>query len=49
METRTPSLKRASGADPALDMTTRISLPEATLTDLSGVEVIQFNLLRKYL
>ncbi len=35
METRTASLKRASGANPTLDMTTRISLPEATLTDLS--------------
>ncbi|RKT47585.1 hypothetical protein [Thiocapsa rosea] len=35
LQTRTPSLKRATGANPALNMTTRISLPEAKLADLS--------------
>ncbi|MBK1646157.1 hypothetical protein CKO25_16190 [Thiocapsa imhoffii] len=35
LQTRTPSLKRATGANPALNMTTRISLPEAKLMDLS--------------
>ncbi|EGV17123.1 hypothetical protein [Thiocapsa marina] len=35
LESRTPSLKRATGAQPARNVTTRISLPEAKLGDLS--------------